>query len=422
MMMGSDVAEALSLAERQRGEKAFVMGAGFEDGNPVSVGASYKGRIWTKRIGDLKQFTEWCDSLGKKLINDNIDPNQILKETLIPTLITALPSAYPVWIDWDVDMYMDMETKFKFTIDGSRYDMSNIELCLVNPENTDGLLFSLQAEDKKATFKLELFEQQPAGEDPYPDFRITQTSNETIQVQYGNKLMTGVEFFEKYIPTIWFADGSALTGNEYVELKQSIGTYPKDKLLAWDWAGVNLRNEAQGVLPKKTDSIQYKVIQELQAGDFDIIYDDDYSGEIADVVAIKVTDEKVSIKLYHLKYAIDGVVSNQIKNFYEVCGQAQKSIHWKHKSAKEFISHLLRRETKTKNGATCSRLEKGTHSDLVKLSNIIKNEIPVDFEIFIVQPGLSKATAPNDILTLLSVTETYIKEFADINLKIITSN
>jgi len=39
----------------------------------------------------------------------------------------------------------------------------------------------------------------------------------------------------------------------------------------------------------------------------------------------------------------------------------------------------------------------------------------------IVQPGLSKAKASEDILTLIGVKATYIKEFADINLKIITS-
>ena len=101
-------------------------------------------------------------------------------------------------------------------------------------------------------------------------------------------------------------------------------------------------------------------------------------------------------------------------------GSAQ--IHWKHKNGKEFINHLLRRENKTRSGASCSRLEKGTHQDLTKMLNIIKNEIPVEFEIYIVQPGLSKANASEDILTLLAETDTYMKEFADINLKVISSS
>lgn len=420
MMVGSDVGEALSLAEKQRGEKAFVMGTGFEVGKPVNIGASYKGRVWTKLQGDLKQFKNWCVTLGNKLVDESIDPNQILKETLIPTLRTALPNVFPVWIDWDTDIYVDVETKYNFIIDGVKYDLSNIELCLVNPSIGGELLFSLKSETQEAVFKLELFEKKD-GDESFADFKIIQQSKGPVEVQFGRAKIDGVTFFEKFIPTVWYADGSALTGNEYYELKQQIGIYPKDELISWNWNGVNLRNEAQGILPKKVDSIQYKVIDQLKHEDFDIIYDDDYSGEIADVVTIKAHSDKIEIKLYHLKFALDGVVSNQIKNFYEVCGQAQKSVHWKHKSGKEFINHLLRRETKSKNGLSCSRLEKGNKNDLVKLLGILKNEIPVEYEILIVQPGLSKAKASDDILTLLGVTATYIKEFADINLKVITS-
>jgi hypothetical protein len=125
--------------------------------------------------------------------------------------------------------------------------------------------------------------------------------------------------------------------------------------------------------------------------------------------------------MYHLKYAHGGTVSNQVSNFYEVCGQAQKSIHWKHKDGREFVNHLLRRVEKTKGGHICSRLEKGTTAELAKLLSIIKNEIPVEYEIYIVQPALSKANASVPILTLLGVTETFIKEYANINLKVIGS-
>lgn len=421
MMVGSDVGEALSLAEKQRGEKAFVMGTGFELGRPVNIGSSYKGRVWTKLQGDLKQFKNWCIALGNKLVDENIDPNQILRETLIPTLRTDLPKIFPVWIDWDTDIYLDVETKYNFIINGVKYDLSNIELCLVNPSIDGNLLFSLKSETQEAIFKLELFETKD-GAESFADFKITQQSKGLVEVQFGHTKTDGVTFFEKFIPTVWYADGSALTGNEYYELKQQIGIYAKDELISWNWAGVNLRNEAQGILPKKVDSIQYKVIEQLKQEDFDIIYDDDYSGEIADVVTIQAYSDKIEIKLYHLKFALDGVVSNQIKNFYEVCGQAQKSVHWKHKSGKDFINHLLRRETKSKNGLSCSRLEKGSKYDLVKLLGILKNEISVEYEILIVQPGLSKAKASDDILALLGVTATYIKEFADINLKVITSN
>jgi len=354
------------------------------------------------------------------LVNEAIDSNQILKETLIPETISIVPDVYPVCIDWDEDVYMSHETHFRFSIDGFTTTVANTDIRLTNPPENGRLLFSIVTDHKKADFELKLFE-NTTTEEPYADFSIVQISKEKVEVSNGSKTYTGVQFFEKYIPTIWFADGSALTGNEYVQLKQIINVYPKDNILAWNWQGVSLEKESQHVSPKITDSIQYKVIEELKKDNYDIIYDDDYSGEIADVVTLKLHPDKLSVGLYHLKFAIDGKVTEQVKNLYEVCGQAQKSVHWKHKEGTEFINHLLRRETKNRNGQTCSRLEVGSSDDLKKLLSIAKKEIPMEYEIYIVQPGFSKATATNEILTLLGVTENYLKEVAGINLKVIAN-
>jgi len=421
MSVGSDVAEALSIAERQKGEKAFVMGIGYENGEPVNLGASYKGRVWTKQDGDLMDFKAWCKHIGEKLIDTSIDPNQVLRETLIPTQMTEIPNRFPVWIDWDIDMYLSSETGFKFLVNDLKSDLSSTELCLENPTLGGPLNFSINTIKHKVVFELKLFTNNEDLENQFPDFSVTQISGDKVEILVGRRTLSAVKFFEEFVPTIWFADGSALTGNDFVELKQNIGQYPKSEIVTWDWTKINLSKESQGIEPKITDSIQYKVISDLKNTDVDIIYDDDYSGEIADVITMKLHTDKIKIDLYHLKFALDGVVSNQIKNFYEVCGQAQKSVHWKHKDASEFVNHLLRRKTKRKNDKECSRLEKGTDQDLEKILRMVKKEMPVEFEIYIVQPGASKAVVTPEILTLLGVTENFLKEIGGVNLKVITS-
>jgi hypothetical protein len=421
MSVGSDVAEAMGIIERQKGEKAFVMGAGFEDGEPTTIGASYKGRIWSHSKGDIIGFKNWCDALGKKLVDPDIDPNQVLKETLIPEQRIVVPQVMPVWIDWDIDMYLSTEKRFKFNIDGFASDMSNTEICLETESIGGALQFSVRTESKRARFEIQLYENATDPENVYPDFRVLKTSPETVEVQNGTKIFLAEKFFEDFVPTVWFADGSSLRGNDYFKLNQNVGHYPKTEITTWDWAGVNLRNESQGVEPLVIDSIQHKVVEELKKLDLDIIYDDDYAGEIADVVTLKLLEDKIVVGLYHLKFALDGVVSNQIKNFYEVCGQAQKSVQWKHKDGSEFINHLLRRETKSWSGYSRSRLERGSVEQLERLLRIAKKEIPVEFEIYVVQPGASKATISNDILSLLGVTENYTKEVGGINLRVITS-
>ncbi|KJR98253.1 MAG: hypothetical protein VR65_20990 [Desulfobulbaceae bacterium BRH_c16a] len=420
MSVGTDVEEALSLAEKQKGQKAFVVGDGYENGQKVSIGCSYKGRVWSRSRGNLNEFMDWCQGVGKKLADEDIDPNQILRETLIPELVMHRPNVFPVWIDWSEEVYQYLEHRYDFKVDGKSYNLSTCELRITNPSIDEKIFFDFVTTDSFFGFELRLFEKNLEG-NIIPEFEILSLTEKEITVSFGTNTIPLSDFLREYPPTIWFADGSALTGNNFVQLKNAIRPYPKENIIVWDWSGVDLSKESQHVPPKLEDSIQYRVIYELKQGDVDIIYDDDYAGEVADVITIKQHSNKLKVCFYHLKYAIDGKISNKINNFYEVNGQAQKSIHWKHKSGDEFINHLLRRETKIRNDVECSRLEKGTKEDLWKLLGVAQKKIPIEWEVFIVQPGASKAAISDGILTLLGVSENYLMEIAGIKLQIITS-
>jgi len=420
MRVGTDIQDALSLAEQQRGEKAFVFGSGFEDGDKITIGCSYKGRIWSYMRSDLKGFIHWCNNLGKKLIDDNIDPNQVLRDTLIPEVITEVPHLYPTYIDWDNNFYDFPESKIEITINGI-FNSAYCTIEVIN-QNDQGIIdFQVITPNGTAKFRKELFIDSDAEGNEFPNFRIIQLDTVQSNVKIASKSFTLLEYFNQFPPIIWFADGSALQGNEYVQLKQIIQPYPTERLIAWNWNGVDLSKESQGIHPLKTDSIQYKVIQHLIAEDVDIVYDDDYSGEIADVITIKEHENEINVRFYHLKFAKDGIINTRVDNFYEVCGQAQKSIHWKHKSGFEFFQHLLRREIKIRNGHERSRIEKGTKADLERFFAIAKNKKPMNFEIFIVQPSLSKQNTSDSIMTLLGVTANYLKEVADIDLRVIVN-
>lgn len=421
MKVGTDIQEALSIAEQQRGEKAFVFGSGYIDGNKITLGCSYKGRIWSYLRNNIKGFVEWCNSIGLKLIDESINPHQILKYTLIPKSISEIPSVHPMYIDWNSSFYENPESKLHIKENDESISIAYCELKLTNIDVNSGIYFELITPLKNYKFKKQLFEIDGQNGDRYPDFNVSKNDAESIDIKIGNKILTLEEYFNNHPPTIWFADGSSLEGNEFVELKTVISPYPVDSLISWNWDGVDLSKEAQGVNPIQTDSIQYKVIQDLKIMDFDIIYDDDYSGEIADIITIKEAADSINVQFYHLKFAKDGMVNNRIDNFYEVCGQAQKSIHWKHKSGLEFFQHLFRREEKTKRGFSRSRIEKGSKNDLERFLGIAKNHKPMNFEVFIVQPSLSKRAPTASIMTLLGVTENYLKEVADIDLKVIVN-
>lgn len=297
------------------------------------------------------------------------------------------------------------------------YDFFNTELSLVYDDNLGKINFCFLANnDVIAEYELVLTNKD------YPDFKfIHRKGDNLVYITYGRKTEKFEDFLYDCTPKIWFADGSSLEGNKYIEIKENIEPYGVQRIISWDWSGVNLRAEAQDVEPKITDSIQFHCIQRLKQLDYDIIYDDDYSGEIADVVAIKKMDDIIIFELYHLKFAKNGKPASDIKDLYEVCGQAQKSYHWKHKSNKELFDHMLKRLTKNYKGKSCSRLEQGTENDLIDLLRMVKKHFPLELKVFIVQPGISPRLVSQDQLTLLAVTESHLMKQANIPLIVIGS-
>ena len=420
MRVGTDIEEALSIAEQQRGQKAFVFGSGYDNGDKITLGCSYKGRIWSYLKSDLRGFTKWCSKIGQKLIDETIDPNQVLKETLIPQIVSNIPPTQPTHIDWDDNITNTSESRVSFVIEKQEFSLTNCSIALTPISENNTISFEIKTPTNSIQFNKVLFE-DIVDENQISNFRIEKTSTNNAEIIIGTKEFDLTQYLNDNPPIVWFADGSSLEGNELVELKQIIVPYPTEKLIPWNWNDVNLSKEAQGVYPLRTDSIQYATIQKLITEDNDIVYDDDYSGEIADIITIKELNDKIDVQFYHLKFAKEGKVNTRIDNFYEVCGQAQKSIHWKHKKGTEFFEHLLKRKNKVRSGNVRSRIEKGSISDLERLSYIAKNKKPMNFEVFIVQPGLSKQNVSENIMTLLGVTENYLKEVGNINLKVIVN-
>jgi len=419
MHTGFDIEKALEAADQKGSEKAFVAGVGYEDGLKISLGCSYKGRIWSHRKGDIQELVEFCTAVGKKLIRTDIDPNIILKDTLTSTPLPIRPAIMPFAVDWDEEVFLEPETRISFIINDIPFFFYETELLIINPSEDGDLLFELVTPSYKLRYKQVFFNNGKF--DDYKIVKLNPTAPDCKVVQ-GKREILIEEFLYENPMVWWFVDGSVLFGNDYTALKQLIPGYPKDHILGRIWDGVNLSKESQKIDPKETDSIQYHIIQELKNGDYDIIYDDDYSGEIADVITIKQFPEYVQIQLYHLKFAKTGTVSQRIDDLYEVCGQAMKSVNWKFKEPTEFFGHLLRREIKKRGDKSCSRIEHGDKDTLTFLWQIVKKCYPVEFEVFIIQPGLSAKNPSVEQLNLLGVTSSYLRNKADIGLTVIGSN
>lgn len=415
---GKGVQDGIKLLEQGTLIKNNIFGVGYKDGEKVSLGCSVKGKIWSYQRGNLDELTKWCKIIGAIVENESIDPNVVLQHTLAIEKLQQRPDVMPILIDWNPEMYENAEGRYTLVINGVLYDLSNSELNLLNPSVNQVIGFSVDTSEYSIQFEIEIGF-NAAADEPY--YKVIQLSNENCLIQYGKANESLLDFFQHTIPTIWFADGSQLFGNLFVKLKVQPDVISTESIIGDEWTGVNLSNESQDIAPYIQDSIQYYFIQKIK-NDFQIIYDDDGKGEIADIIGINDSDTVIDIHLYHLKYAKNGAVNNDIDNFYQVCGQAEKSLKWKHKDGREFFNHLFKRKTKTLGGNTCSRIIKGAEDDLDNLLNQAKWTKAVRFHIYIVQPSLSKANASNDILLLLGNVHHYLSTVGNIELKVYCSN
>lgn len=414
---GKAVQDGIKLLEQGTVVKNNIFGVGFKEGEKASLGCSVKGKIWSYQRGNLDELIKWCKEIGQIVEDETINPNVVLQHTLSIDKIGIRPAIMPILIDWNPEMYENIENKYQIVINGAVTDFANLELNLLNPTIDQDILFSVDTNTDSVQFKLEI----GVNDNADPLYKITQIGNSQCLITYSRNSIDLAHFFQNTPPTIWFADNSQLFGNLQMKQKNQPNVFSTDRLISDDWQGVDLSKESQGIAPYNTDSIQYYFIEKIKS-DFHIIYDDDGKGEVADIIGINDSDNSIDVHLYHLKYAKDGLVSNNIDNFYQVCGQAQKSLKWKHKDGRELFNHLFRRMQKSLAGNTCNRLIKGTEEELEQLAAQVKWEKAIKFHIYIVQPSLSKAHASEDILLLLGNVEYYLATVGNITLKVYSSH
>jgi superfamily II DNA or RNA helicase len=419
--MGADVEPALTELHRQRARKSVLGGSGFEPGERVTVGASQKGRIWSHRRDRVDRLAEWCKQVGSKLLDQAINPDDVLKGTLDTKIVAERPAKMPIAVDWPEEMYRTIESAWRIVINGQERLLSELDIQIVNPALNGPLRFAIASERERAELELELYEA-----DDVKNYRFTVRGDADVQVRHGGSREAIASFFYDNPPVIWFSDGSSLEGNQYVELRSVRPPYDATKIDAWDWTGVDVRKESQGA-GKDADSIQAHVIRELKRRDFALIVDDDGSGEAADVVAVRFQGDaaapsSIDVEFYHCKYSHEAAPGQRVKDLYEVCGQAQKSIGWMSSPEKktDLFTHLMRRDTMRRSAGGTTRLELGD-AELLRVIREMSHVCPVTLRVFIVQPGVSKANATRDQLLLMSVAENYLSETYQLPFGVIAS-
>ncbi len=415
MFMGADIADGLTEASKFNRRKSNLFGLGYEDDEKVTIGCSAKGRLWSYRIAyDLAEWADWCAHVGSKLLDDQISIEDVLANVIKARRIALRPRLVPVVVAWPVGFLSHPEDQVELELGQNKAAFFECELAVSQYSDDGPLSFDVIVGSQSATFEVGLSEERA-------EFRQVRGPRGLASVRGKRKTLP--EWFNDDPPIIHFANGDFLVFNELFELPrgEERKAFDPAKITAWQWEGVNIRKESQGAA-KAADSIQRHVtgrILEGEFGSFEVVFDGDGTGEVADIVAIESSGRKLRVLLFHCKHSRAEEPGARIEDFYAVCGQAQKCVHWR-ENPRRLLKHLLHQEDLRARSGRESRFELGSQRDVQRLANASR-ELTFEYQVIIVQPGLSKAQVSPSFLDVLGATETFLEETFSIPLKVIAS-
>jgi hypothetical protein len=218
------------------------------------------------------------------------------------------------------------------------------------------------------------------------------------------------DLFQEDPPHVYFSDGDVLVAPDILVLpRDTVPAFDPVKLDVVDWTGVDIKAESQGP-DKKKGTVQRRVIDKLMASTipYDIIFDDDGTGEVADVVAIRRSGRTLIVDLFHCKYSSSDAPGARVGDLYELCGQAQKSVRWAERFH-DMLNHLRRRELDRLSAGQSSRFELGSMGILLSLLSQ-SHDMYSEFSVTLVQPGYSFSKRASAHMELFSATEAYLME------------
>lgn len=352
MFTGIDIVGAISESQKGNSYKSNLFGMGYNGNGKISIGCSHKGTVWSRWVETIDYWKNWCNEVYDKINNPNISTKDVLKGVLQPEIIHERPKEYAYRIDWPNDFDISCEANIYIQTNFRDIPIYEMEIGLIQTLDSEPLKFYVKSMDESEEFSLTIDDK---------GFYFSKVKNANFILHVGKKVYSLTEYFKVYQPTIKFVNQATLQGNYYIKANvKSNLVFQKENIVVRDWdsLGIDIQKESQK-LTKEKDSIQYNVIQELKRKkEYTIIFDDDNSGEIADIVAIKEESDIIKIEFYHCKYAHGKNAGARVADLYEVCGQAEKSVTWKQDVIK-IMDRMRYRESSRMKKNKVSRFELG---------------------------------------------------------------
>lgn len=403
MHVGSDVGESFTEAEAGTKTQTNISGTGYRHGDRVNISASQKGRIWSHATAtSLKEWCDWCDGVGTKLLDDTITIEHIIGNFIVPEPLSGRPDGVLLALEWPWELHTQNAESTRLTYQDRIFEAVYCDLVPDTTNTTGPFRFSVANEAWQARYEVDI------DVDGNMHYRCLET--EDIRVVKPRSELLLSDWLNANGLLLILNDDRVIDGGLLYQPRWERAPFDPADLVPINWTGTNFKVEAQKAA-KRPESIQRRAIERLlqDSGNeaWTVVLDDDGSGEIADVVALRIDDEGLLVRLVHCKYSAEKDPGARVEDLYELCGQAQKSVAWRRSDLTPFFKELGKRAQRKHQRTGVDPFEVGDAATLLQLhanAQVVRRRM----EVVIVQPGLSRARASTQQLDLLAACQSYL--------------
>lgn len=399
MLVGDNVVEGFGPSAAQK-LKTNISAYGYADGARISYSAARKGRVWSHAVArNLLDWVRWATDVGEVLTDDSITFNSVMDGFLIPDFAIERPNLVALGVEWHHDIIGTL-SEYR-TVVAANHEVHLIDLSLEITDWSEAgpITFSVVSDNWSLPYSITFDDDGPkyTADDEDAVMR-TQRKDEPLS-----------DFMTRVGMAVYFTQDALLVPDGHLlKPRWELERYDRDDLEVIDWTGVNIRKESQGP-GRDPDSVQYRTIEHLANEQvWDVIIDDDGTGEVADVVLIKHSGHLLELMLAHCKYSHGDAPGARVADVYEVCGQAAKS-HKARAQAPLMLEKLIRREKKRQTEKGFSGLILGTETQLLELAGLAHLS-DVAVTVVIAQPGISQERMTHAQAEVLASTAQYLNE------------
>jgi len=401
IISGRRADQAVTKSDGRLYHRGHVFGKGVENGNRVTIGYSSASKIWSNKNLQIPKLSAWCRAVADRLSQTGPLPSHTGLDFLpVGEKLTQIPEGL-LSAQWPASVY-DHHTDFRYRVKHSdtpnNLPITESDLT-IDRAATNGSSITFSVCVDQFAYPIRFLVGSARHFEPIdlslPEPAIVVRGEETPLLAFLNNDPA----------TFLFADYSTVCGDEHVSYSKT-DYQPMDErfieVVDWTAANVDIEKEFEKKpgTPSGRRSIHTYLWERLNTDTFSAVIYDHRSGEAADYIALSQRNGKVAVGFYHCKGSGGPKPGDRVEDVYEVCGQAIKSLMLVQRED-DLLGHIRYR---TESG---SRFVRGDMT-VVRREFDYGRQHGFDYQVFMVQPGVTKGGLTQKIGEVLAASRDYL--------------